>query len=152
MNLRIRKAEKSDIESIASNVVKMAYDASKIELCSKTVLDGVTSLFEKPELGFYVVAELDDQIIGSLVVVFEWSDWRDGLRWWIHSVYVEPNYRGQGIYDRLYGYVKKQAVSSKEVIGLNLSVDKNNMRAQKAYERLGMHPTNQMIYTDDSVK
>ena len=29
--------------------------------------------------------------------------------WWIQSVYVKPEYRGQGIFKRLYNHVKQQA-------------------------------------------
>ena len=151
-SLNIRRAEKKDIKALIHNVIHMADEASQIKLCNETVLNGVSNLFEKPELGFYIVAEKDNKIIGSLIIVFEWSDWRNGVRWWIHSVYVDPDYRGKGTYDQLYAYIKNEANKSKDVIGLNLSVEKNNMRAIKAYERLGMRQTNQIIYTDDDVK
>lgn len=40
--------------------------------------------------GFYVVAESQEQVVGCLMITFEWSDWRCGLFWWIQSLYIRP--------------------------------------------------------------
>ena len=39
----------------------------------------------------YLVAELDNKIIGQTMAASEWSDWRNGAIWWMQSVYVNPN-------------------------------------------------------------
>ena len=152
MYLRIRKAEKDDAEIIARNVVAMASDANGITLSPEIVLQGVNGLFEKPELGFYLVAESDGDIVGSLVVVYEWSDWRNGVHWWIHSVYVDPARRRKGIYRQMYEFLKEEARSDPRNVSLNLSVNKNNQTARMTYESLGMKESNQVVYNTPDLK
>ena len=146
MDLTIRNAEKSDIDSIAKNVLAMALDGSGVELVEGIVLKGVRSIFEKPDLGFYVVAESNKKIVGSLVIVFEWSDWRNGVHWWIHSVYVDPNHRRKGIYRKMYHFEKNQSKADPHAMSVNLSVNKNNEVARKTYESLGMVESSSVIY------
>ena len=45
------------------------------------------------------------------MITYEWSDWRNGLFWWIQSVYVAPDWRRRGVYRGLYEYVQEQAAS-----------------------------------------
>ena len=68
-------------------------------------------LFAQPQLGFYLVAELNGRVVGSLMVTYEWSDWRNKCFWWIQSVYVEPAIVAAGIFTRLFQAVRAQAES-----------------------------------------
>ncbi len=151
MECIIRIATEDDINAIAQNVVTMAMEGSNKELSPDTVHKGVTSLFKKPELGFYIVAEIGNKNVGSLVVLNEWSDWNNGIRWWIHSVYVSKNHRQQGIYKKMYEFVKNKAQNSDAIIALNLSVNVNNRKAQAAYERVGMSKIDDIIYTANDI-
>ena len=146
MEIIVRRAAEKDIEVIAMNVVDMAYESSQEKLAPETVLQGVTSLFKRPELGFYVVAEIDQKVVGSLVIVYEWSDWRNGLHWWIHSVYVQPSFRRKGIYSKMYTFIRNEALGSSEFRSLRLSTDKTNTIARDAYEHLGMKEGTSVTY------
>ncbi|MEZ5814300.1 MAG: GNAT family N-acetyltransferase [Alphaproteobacteria bacterium] len=152
MDLKIRKAKENDIKVIAQNVLNVALEGSNETLCKNKVLEAVQSFLKTPESGVYYVAESNHKIIGSLMIQKEWSDYKNGYRWWIHSVYVDPKYRRQGVYKAMYSHIKKQAQKSENVIGLNLYTDENNKPAQKAYEKLGMINTRQIVYTDTDVK
>jgi len=101
-DLHIRLGQDHDAETVANFNVAVARETEGRELQSGTVLAGVKKLLQKPEYGFYVVAEKDNQIVGSLMVTKEWSDWNDGFYWWIQSVFVRPEFRRQGIYTKLY--------------------------------------------------
>ena len=70
---------------------------------------GIQTVFDEPDHGFYVVAESDGQVVGCLLITFEWSDWRCGLFWWIQSLYIRPLFRRQGIFRQLHEFVKDQA-------------------------------------------
>ena len=148
----IRLAEKSDLDVIAENVMAMALENCGIELAAENVAQAVRTLFEKPELGFYVVAESDHEVVGSLLVTFEWSDWRNGVYWWLQSVYVRPGHRRKGIYRRLYGYIREKAASDPQIVGLSLYVYKENEVARRAYEWLGMRESNSLIYYAPELK
>ena len=82
--------------------------------------------------------EIDSLLVGQLMVTYEWSDWRNGMMWWIQSVYVEPHYRRQGVYSSLYNNLVKMAKSDSGCCGIRLYVEKENFKAQDTYKSLGM--------------
>lgn len=45
-------------------------------------------------------------VIGSLLLTTEWSDWRNGTVWWLHSLYFKSEYRGRGLFSKMYSYVR----------------------------------------------
>jgi GNAT superfamily N-acetyltransferase len=101
-------------------------------------------------VGYYVVAEKDGQVVGGLMITREWSDWRNGLFLWVQSLYVLPKYRRQGIYRKLYNYVKEMATEEEvPVRGIRLYVDKDNKTAQQVYETMGMEETNYMMFEEE---
>lgn len=83
---------------------------------------------------------------GTLMLTFEWSDWRNGLWWWIQSVYVEPSQRRGGVFAALYRHVETLARAAPGVIGLRLYVEHANAAAQRTYAALGMHDAGYRIY------
>jgi ribosomal protein S18 acetylase RimI-like enzyme len=94
-------------------------------------------VFDDPAKGIYLVAEEQGAVVGSLLITFEWSDWRNGQIGWIQSVFVDPAHRGKGIYKALYREVQRLSVENGWV-GIRLYVEKNNSRAKQVYTRLGM--------------
>ncbi len=109
---------------------------------------GVSALIVDDNKGFYLVAEQNDIVVGSLMVTTEWSDWRNGVFWWVQSVYITPDFRRQGIYAQLYAQVKTLAEQQHNVCGFRLYVEKENLIAQKTYESLGMQPTHYLMYEE----
>ena len=126
----------------------MAKETESKELIAGVITAGVKALLAKPELGFYLMAEQHGTVAGSLMVTTEWSDWRNGSFWWIQSVYVLPANRKQGVYRRLYEFVKSEAEQNKRVCGFRLYVEKGNITAQKAYAALGMHETDYKFFEE----
>lgn len=86
------------------------------------------------------------------MITKEWSDWRNGLFWWIQSVYVKPEYRRQGIYRRMYRFVKDLAENHPEVCGCRLYVEKENTVAQSTYSALGMTETHYKLFEEEFEK
>lgn len=126
----------------------MALETEGKTLDSQILTSGVESVFHDDKKGFYVVAEDEGKIAGGLMITFEWSDWRDGWFWWIQSVYILPEYRGRRIYSLLYQFVKDEANKQGDVCGFRLYVEKENTRAQKVYEKLGMEETHYLMYEE----
>ena len=147
-NIQIRPAQPRDIASLVEFNLAMAKETEDKELIGDLVTRGVTRVFEEPRLGFYVVAEMADRVVGSLMVTQEWSDWRNGSFWWIQSVYVLAEKRKQGVFRKLYAHVKEQAQADASVCGLRLYVERDNRVAQQTYQRLGMAPTPYQIYEE----
>ena len=147
----IRPATRDDAETIARFNVLMARETEHLELDPGRVLDGVRAVFDEPGRGWYLVAESVNRVVGQLMVTYEWSDWRNGVFWWIQSVYVAPEARGQGVYKALYADLLRRAGADGGVCGLRLYVEKENGRAQGVYERSGMRRTAYDLYEADFV-
>ena len=143
-----RLAILEDANPIAQFNCAMAKETEQRELARDIVTAGVTGLLKNPALGFYVVAESEGDVVGSLMITSEWSDWRNGIFWWIQSVYVLPGYRRRGIYRSLYAFIKNRAARENSVCGFRLYVEKDNLSAQKAYESLGMQPTGYRMFEE----
>lgn len=126
----------------------MAKETENLFLAPEVVRSGVSKLLKSPDLGFYLVAEQNNKVVGSLMITTEWSDWRCARFWWIQSVYVLPDFRRKGLYGRLYSEVKKLAQSDSNVCGFRLYVEKNNTIAKQAYRKYGMHKTAYRLFEE----
>lgn len=147
--ISIRAATEADIEVLADFNIAMALETEQKVLATEVIRSGVKALFEDPQLGFYTVVMVDDQVAGSLMITTEWSDWRNGLFWWIQSVYVKPAYRRTGVFSHLYRHIRDQAASRPEVCGLRLYVEKENLRAQQTYLKMGMEETVYRVFEEE---
>jgi ribosomal protein S18 acetylase RimI-like enzyme len=146
MKITIRPGLLFDIATIADYQLKMAFETEALKLDPETVNKGVSAVFDDPAKGKYWLAEVEGNVVGCLLTVPEWSDWRNGTVLWIHSVYVLPDFRGQGVYRKLYQHLKDMVEKSSELRGLRLYVDKSNTKAQKVYEVLGMSGEHYHLY------
>ncbi len=146
MNIRIAKAE--DAPNLVEFNQAMALETEGKRLETEVLQSGVKAVLNDQSKGFYVVAEDENKIVGGLMVTFEWSDWRDKWFWWIQSVYIVPEFRGKKIYSLLYDFVKEKARNSGDVCGFRLYVEKENVNAQKVYEKIGMETSHYLMYEE----
>ena len=145
MSLLIRAATPADVADLANWNLAMAWETERKRLDPQVVHRGVTGVLDQPRRGFYLVAERSDVAVGSLLVTFEWSDWRCGDFWWIQSVYVAAAARRGGVFRALYAAVEQRAAAS-GAVGLRLYVETENRRAQQTYTKLGMQPCHYQMY------
>jgi GNAT superfamily N-acetyltransferase len=144
--MKIREARPADASIIAAFNRNLAWETEKLRLKPSLIGAGVRALLRDAAKGIYFVAEQDGEVIGQLLITYEWSDWRNGNFWWIQSVYVAQEFRENGVFRGLFSHVEKLARSRRDVCGLRLYVEKNNRRAHQAYARLGMKHTHYEIY------
>ena len=142
----IRRATSADSEFIVQANVAMALETEGLALNEETVRPGVAAVLADRALGFYVIAEIGGRPAGQLMVTFEWSDWRNGLWWWIQSVYVRPEHRRKGVYTALHRHVAEAAQAAGGVCGIRLYVEQENTTAQQVYESLDMYRTRYQMY------
>jgi GNAT superfamily N-acetyltransferase len=136
--MHVRDACLSDAKTIAAFNVRMALETEGRELDADLIDPGVAAVLADATKGRYWVAETDGQVIAQLMVTYEWSDWRNGVFWWIQSVYVHSDFRRKGVFSLLHRHVESIARATPEVCGLRLYVERDNLRAQKSYLALGM--------------
>jgi len=146
LNIKIRPGLLFDIDTIADFQVKMALETENLKLDPAVVNLGVTAVMDDPSKGKYWLAEVDNEVVGCLLTVPEWSDWRNGTVLWIHSVYVHPDFRKHGVYKALYAHLKQMVSESSDLRGLRLYVDKTNQKAQQVYEAMGMSGEHYHLY------
>lgn len=141
-----RAAQPSDRDVIVDFQLAMARETEDVTLDDEICTRGVEAVLANPSLGRYYVAEADGRVVASLLLTYEWSDWRNGMVWWIQSVYVLPEMRGQRVYAGLYEHVKRLARADESVRGIRLYVDRRNTRAQEVYTRLGMNGEHYQVF------
>jgi ribosomal protein S18 acetylase RimI-like enzyme len=136
--LLIRRATPADSSSVVRFNAALAWESEQKQLDLATLEIGVHAVLSDSHKGFYTVAEVDAKIVGQILITYEWSDWRNGWYWWIQSVYVEPDFRRQGVFRAIYQHLRELAMEDSSVIGLRLYVEHENTRAQATYRALGM--------------
>ncbi len=152
MPSQVRKAVRPDAKSIAHFQILMAMETEGKTLDDSIVLTAVEAVFDDPQKGFYFVAEMEGsemegsdvegpdserQVIASLLITYEWSDWRKSNIWYIQSVFVKSEHRGQGVFKQMYKTVTDEA-KQLGVKHIRLYVETENEKAQRVYESLGM--------------
>ena len=150
-SLRIRAATPADAEVIADFNAALAWETESLTLDRGRLRPGVAAVLLDPGKGRYWVAEIEGEVIGQLLLTFEWSDWRHGNFWWIQSVYVRPDSRGRGVFKALFNHVRTLAATTPEVCGLRLYVETHNTAAKVVYHRLGMKSTSYELLEIDQI-
>jgi GNAT superfamily N-acetyltransferase len=146
-SIRIRRATPQDLDFIVAGNLEMAIETEHLTLEPGILGRGVRALLDGRVPGGYWVAELDEVVVGQLMITFEWSDWRNRMVWWIQSVYVVPAARKHGVFRALYAHVRAEAQAS-GAGGLRLYVDTTNTRAQQVYTALGMNGDHYRVFED----
>ncbi len=143
--MKIRDALLKDAEQIAKNNVKLADESENLSISYEETFEGVKRIIENKSKGFYIVAEENKEIVGQIMITYEWSDWRAKDIWWLQSIYVRVEYRKREVMKALIEEVKKRALKE-NVSMLRLYVHEKNKDAMKAYEKVGMSKAPYIIY------
>ncbi len=146
-NVLVRRATMADLEMISAFNYALAKETEARILDGVLLRAGVESLLGDPQKGWYAVAvsqqgSYEQKIIGQILITFEWSDWRNGQFWWLQSLYVDQQFRQQGVFRQLFEYVHQQAQKNPEnICGFRLYVERENFQAHQAYAHMGFQET-----------
>ena len=143
--VEVREAIPADAKFIMEANYVMALETEGLELNKSTLLAGVKAVFENDAWGSYLIAEIDGVPVGCLLITYEWSDWRNKQTAWIQSLFVLPEFRGQGVFKAMFSLIEERVVSGKYA-GVRLYVDSTNENAQKVYSKLGMNGNHYMLF------
>ena len=141
-----RQATPSDVSVIVDFQLAMALETEELELDRDVCTRGVKAVFDDPSRGRYFLAQSEGAVVASLMITYEWSDWRNGNVWWIQSVYVRPSFRGQRVYAGLYEHIQRLVQADETVRGIRLYVDRRNGSAQQVYTKLGMNGEHYQVF------
>jgi GNAT superfamily N-acetyltransferase len=146
MPITIRRGTPADIPVIVDFNCRLAQESEGKTLEVPELTAGVKAAMEDPIKGPYYLAVDGETILGQTQITFEWSDWRNGWLWWIQGVYVRADARQRGVFRALYEHIEREARRAGNVIGLRLYVDQHNYGAQQTYRKLGMTPSNYLLF------
>ncbi len=145
----VRIATAADTAAIVRFQILMAKETEDKDLDPAVVALGVKAVFDDGQNGFYLVGEVSGKVISSLLITYEWSDWRNRKIWYFQSVFVDHDYRRQGVFSQMYQAVMAQAQAN-GVQHVRLYVELDNVRAQKVYESLGMQRLPYCMYVAET--
>lgn len=151
-NIAIRRAIETDLELLVGFQVAMATESEGKGLDETTLRRGISTALLDDDLALYLVAEIAGKAVGTLMVTWEWSDWRDGRFWWIQSVYVAPTHRRHGVYSAMHRHVSALASEDPTAVGIRLYVEKDNSGAHATYRQLGMAETHYRLFETEFVR
>ena len=147
INCVIESAKRKEhAQIIAEFQVEMAKETENLDLDFEKTKEGVQYIFDNPNEGQYWVSLFEGKAIGCLLTLYEWSDWRQGTVLWVHSVFVKKEFRGQGVFKKLYHMLQERVRQKPGYLGVRLYVDKRNLNAQKVYKALGMNDEHYSLF------
>jgi len=142
----IRQAKMVDRDVIAGFNAALALETEDLRLDLAVARRGVEAILRDPARGIYFLAERQGAVVGQALITYEWSDWRNGNFWWLQSVFVQKEFRAQGVFKALFSRVAAEAAAQKDVCGLRLYMERENHRAREVYRRLGMKETHYQVF------
>ena len=114
----VRPATREDAEFLIRGNAQPALETEDLQLDTDRLRSGVHGIFDDPSRGSYLIAEIERASVGQMMITYEWSDWRNGVFWWIQSVYVVPKLRHRGVSRALYLKAEALAQLRGSVCGL----------------------------------
>ena len=149
MPINIREANSNDLLILVNNNQALAQETEALELNKNILREGIKQALKRREC-HYFVATMDGNVVGQSMITYEWSDWRNGVIWWIQSVYVLPRYRKQGVFRSLFLHIESLARSNPQVKAIRLYVMNNNNTGQRTYKNLGMDDSGYIVFEKES--
>ena len=149
----IRLGRLADVERLVAFSQAMALETEGRRLDTDRLQRGTRALLNSTIHGFFLVAEQSqtNQVVGQLMITYEWSDWRNASFWWIQSVYVDPAWRRQGVFRKMHAQVIERAKADPSVCGVRLYVESENRIAQEVYRKVGLKPSSYAVFENDFV-
>jgi ribosomal protein S18 acetylase RimI-like enzyme len=145
----VRDATADDIEFIVDCNCRIGIETEDKTLDRQVLTAGVRRGLSHPEMCRYFVAEVEGRPVATTMLTYELTDWRDGVIWWLQSVYVLEEFRNLGVFRTVYHHIETLAKRSSEVRALRLYVRSDNERALRTYEAMGMNHAGYEVLEDD---
>ena len=132
----VRGARPSDTDTLVAFTIAEGLESEHARLSEDAVRRGVAGAFGDPPLARYWVAELSGGIVAHASAVTEWSNFHGGFYWWVQSLFIQPEHRGNGLVEMLLEHLASEARRA-GALDLRLYAHASNARALRVYERCG---------------
>ena len=114
----------------------------------RPVPEAVRVELENPNLRLYS-AKIGDKYVGwiSLVYIPKVSRWKGHGHVYVDELWVDPDFRGQGIAKRLMQQADRM-LEEWNAVGVRLYVNRNNPGARKLYEQCGFQESGEAYFME----
>ena len=143
----IRLARIEDARKLAE-FCELLRESLEMPVQQEKLLPVVSAPIKDLSKGMYLVATEAhrSELIGCLMITYEWDPGNNAFTWWIQEVFVDSNWRRKGVFQALYKHTIKMAKDKGNVCTIKIHVNDDNLNAQKIYKRLGMIDTSNFMY------
>jgi len=141
--IRLRKGEMRDAAAIQTCVCRLMAETADGPADPAQVLLGVKAVLKDARKGFYLLAESKDPagLAGLLRVNFAWDDRGNRWLWWLADAWVEPAWRGRGVFRALFRHLADLARFHKGVAGIQLRLQGHRRDLAPLLTALGLQKT-----------
>ena len=147
--INIREANKGDLAILVQNNQALAEETEALLLDKDVLREGIEQALKREEC-HYFVAVIGEKVVGQTMITYEWSDWRNGIIWWIQSVYVLPLTVNKVYSVVLFKHIENLAKVNPQVKALRLYVMHNNNAGQDTYQSLGMNDSGYIVFEKEN--
>lgn len=133
MEIKIRKAEKEDCQSMMQLINELAVYEKAPEEVTVTFDHFVESGFGEKPVWWAFVAEVDENVVGFALYYIRYSTWK-GQRLYLEDILVNEPFRGKGIGKLLFDRLLKE-VEEKQFSGMVWQVLEWNEPAINFYKK-----------------
>jgi len=141
----IRPTEEQDREQIRKLMISYIFDFYQYPKPEETKLDALIDLLVEQREGIQFVAREEEELVGFATLYFTYSTLRASKIVLLNDLFVKENRRGCGIGTKLfntcYQYAAQHGYPS-----MTLETHKQNINAQKFYEKMGAERDEWYIY------
>jgi len=136
----IRRASPQDIEALIGLLKALFSIEEDFAFDERKQEKGLLLMLDDETIRCVLVAEIDKMIIGMCTAQLLVSTAEGGLVALIEDVFIDENYRGQGIGEELLTSIEKWA-RHQGATRLQLLADRNNISALKFYQKMNWSKT-----------
>ena len=143
MNINFAIASLGNIPTILE-MMKDFYSIDNYSFDSELGKENLIKFINTKELGRLWLIQIDEKIVGYVVLTFGFSFEYKGRDAFIDELYLKANYRNQGFGKTTLEFLNRKA----KEIGINaihLEVEKHNEKRNKLYESHGFKTTNRRM-------
>lgn len=142
----IQKASCKHLDTILKFNLALALETENRVLNKEVLRQSIQAVLEDHKKGTYLVACIDQEVVGQVMYTYEWSTWRNAYFMWITDLYIPPAHRKKGIFKHLSDYVMDLYHRDPHTVGLRFCVDKTNTAVAPIYQKAGWKEGNYNLW------
>jgi GNAT superfamily N-acetyltransferase len=112
-----------------------------IQVEENALVTAMVELLRRDDLGFFLVAREEMEVVGFAAVSFAWTLEHGGKSAWLDELYIRSERRGQGLGSMLIDQVVRLA-HQEGCRAIDLEVDQAHRNAERLYLRKGFKRLN----------